>query len=885
MGGGASKAPTDNISDSEPRATPERLQWQDATKLFHEIDADSDGHILSAELTTCLEAHGYPAEVAATLISELDFDSDSQISFDEWRRGFYTSSLCAVKQPVGEDFADLLSKKSGCEIAETAERAMSVEQLQRVQGHIKRRCAPEGWADISGNVLAPAVVSLYECCRYVIKPSTYTRQCSFVELVAREAQPPTFFTSHWWGEPVYDFVRCVEAHAADRGKCTAHASNRKYHASYWVCAYANNQHDIAADLAEDPAQSSFRRALDASEGTLSILDRKGVVFKRIWCAYELYVSLTAAPAQKASFTWDVYTALPLPKKGARGEQPLAVGLLDSKGSQEDAQGKRRREADFPFKLIESSLKLACERADASVTQDKVRILNTIVGDVADLLAPPAASHPKYANLNGTLRSRFAVAGLRAALLKSKVSDFLPFLSSGELLDVSLDFGGVKQFGQGKTAEKIAQALPATLQNITLNADDGITSFLDALPALPNLTALDLSNTGCGVDGALALAKAKAARPGLRVLNLTNCKLDDPAISKLAGALLKVTTSFHLNLSTTYGVFGGGPVSSIGGVPVYNDDQPGNRFGSPKRNGAAVKALGKLAGKGALSELSLCRNDIEEDGVKLGEALLAANDGCKLVSLDLSDTHIDVKGAVAIFEWLGANASLMSLVMTSSAGGERGGGLLNAAAATLALGKALQANASLTHLDISGNGQLDVRWREADAAHTQDPDDPASAIAVLCAGVAAHPTLTRLHMLGAGKVCAAYHQGVLLGTEVRDTGPRLASAVLANPRIESFGEVPVGVLRADAVGGDLKLVDGRVGCAEGWVLTKLLAETQTATSLKTLTLVGRDAQYNERYETLGGDRTACEALREACKGRSPEVRFFAHQGSRPDGYPK
>ena len=653
------------------------------------------------------------------------------------------------------------------------------------------------------------------------------------------------------------------------------------------CAFPRTADDIATDLAEDPAASSFRRALEASEGTLSILDRKGVVFKRIWCTYELFVSLTAAPEKKASYTWDVYTALPPPKKRREGDV-LACGLLDSKDAREDAKGKRMREANFPFKLIESSLKLiACERAEASVAQDKTRILNAIAGDAPDLLAPHPAAHARYDVLNSTLRARFAVAGMRMALQQSKISDFLPYLSAGTLSDISLDFGSCKPFGQGKTAAKLAGALPATLQRLTLIADEGVVSFLDALPELPALTALDLSNAGCGVDGAIALAKAKAARPALRVLNLTNCKLDDPAIAKLAGALLKVNTSFVLDLSTTYGVFGGGPIGSIRGQPVYNDDQPGNRFGSPKRNGAAVKALGKLAGKGALAELILCNNELDDDGARLGEALLAANAGCQLERLDLSSTAISTKSAVSIFEWLGANSSLTSLKMASASGGDPDlwpPKFLNHPACVAALGRALQTNTTLTHLDVSANGELDVRWSGADAAHTQDPDDPASGIAVLCAGVAAHPALRSLHMLGAADVCAAPNPDdpTDVRAEVRDTGPRLAAAVLANPHIESFGEVPVGALRSDAIAGDLRLMDGRVSCAEGWVLIKLL---ETATSLTSLTLVDRDAQANERYNSLGGDKSACEALREACKGRSPAIRFFTNQAYRPDGYPK
>ena len=52
-----------------------------------------------------------------------------------------------------------------------------------------------------------------------------------VELLVDEGtaeQRPQWFISHWWGEPVRDFVASVEAHATAQG---VEAS-----AAYWVCA-------------------------------------------------------------------------------------------------------------------------------------------------------------------------------------------------------------------------------------------------------------------------------------------------------------------------------------------------------------------------------------------------------------------------------------------------------------------------------------------------------------------------------------------------------------------------------------------------------------------------------------------------------------------------
>ena len=58
--------------------------------------------------------------------------------------------------------------------------------------------------------------------------------------------------SHWWGESVKAFISCVLEHAR------LHELGED--ALYWVCAYANNQHELGADLAEDPLDSSSAAA-------------------------------------------------------------------------------------------------------------------------------------------------------------------------------------------------------------------------------------------------------------------------------------------------------------------------------------------------------------------------------------------------------------------------------------------------------------------------------------------------------------------------------------------------------------------------------------------------------------------------------------------------
>merc|ERR1719487_2171218 len=88
-------------------------------------------------------------------------------------------------------------------------------------------------------------------------------QCSYVDLVApagTRAQTPNWFVSHWWGEPVLDFIACVEQHAKVRAL-------KPEDAVYWVCAYANNQHKLDSDITADPKDSAFAKAMQMCEGS------------------------------------------------------------------------------------------------------------------------------------------------------------------------------------------------------------------------------------------------------------------------------------------------------------------------------------------------------------------------------------------------------------------------------------------------------------------------------------------------------------------------------------------------------------------------------------------------------------------------------------------
>ena len=266
--------------------------------LFREMDSDGDGLIDTDELKKHFShRHGMPnADAKAEeLMAGLDHDKDGKIDLKQWRKGTYLENpimqdlgiMEAMRNPTGTSFNDLSeferivsaqdghrlmgfvappedelfqefidedcrASRTGCSIPRVEERGITLHQLHAVWRHIERRCERERWVSFAGELLTPGTVTLYDACRYVIKPATAERQCSLVELMASGPQPPRWFVSHWWGEEICDFIACLEQHAADH--CL------DFHTPYWVCAYANNQHDLgnavtAVSLLPIPDQS------------------------------------------------------------------------------------------------------------------------------------------------------------------------------------------------------------------------------------------------------------------------------------------------------------------------------------------------------------------------------------------------------------------------------------------------------------------------------------------------------------------------------------------------------------------------------------------------------------------------------------------------------
>jgi len=365
-------------------------------------------------------------------------------------------------------------------ILKVEERAILLPQLQELMGTIELRLAEKSLMSTGARptLLCTSNCNLYDTVHHFIKPATMQRKCSYVELVAEGPQLAQWFVSHWWGEPVVQFIACVAKHLHHRQLAET--------VPYWVCAYANNQWQLNDELGRTPSTSSFRRALDVSHGTLSILDNSATVYTRIWCDYEVFVTL-----DKSTWTthlYDIYTW----QKGEALGLTDGVAQIDQRGASwwwEDR--KQKRERNFPFELARAAMQIQVQCGEASVEEDRRRILHAICGSDGAPSQEPPLEHPNYEAVNATLHARFALTSWILALQHGQsIECYARALSVSHLTRISLSFRS-KSYATDAMLKTLAMALPSTLKELCLVmtrckkvSDEGIVALSGAIQSLP-----------------------------------------------------------------------------------------------------------------------------------------------------------------------------------------------------------------------------------------------------------------------------------------------------------------------------------------------------------------------------------------------------------------
>ncbi|CAL1171945.1 unnamed protein product [Cladocopium goreaui] len=312
--------------------------------------------------------------------------------------------------------------------------------------------------------------NLYHTSHWVIKPATLRYRCSFVELVAKDAETqfPCWFVSHAWQEAVCRFVACLRQHAELRNAVGL---------AYWVCAYANNQHKLQEEISANPRGTSFYKAMKLAVGVVLILDRD-VEERNTGTPLLLDVAATDASNQAHVIT----DGLAAPEARL---MPL-LGFLT----------KALREANFPTLLAQKGLSVDISKADASKAEDKIRILNCI-------RLPQARTKAR----NKALAAHFAIASWFGAVTQghdtSNLRRALAADSSRHMVELS--FTGCRGFGDD-SLQQLLNHLPRKLRLLRLDlAFSGVQSW-NFQKEMPPLEQLTLRFTGSRLADASGLAQ-------------------------------------------------------------------------------------------------------------------------------------------------------------------------------------------------------------------------------------------------------------------------------------------------------------------------------------------------------------------------------------------
>ena len=448
-------------------------------------------------------------------------------------------------------------------------RGITLRQLRAIKANMERRCEEEGWKDWKKNILTPEKVTLHDINNYIIKPYTEASESSFVETLPSTAgtQTPRFFVSHTWGETFYHTMDCIEQmvkdfkvnnQSDDNGAQDKKGGGMTQDTPIWICAFANNQHDLKAAITADPSESGFAKAMEVADyRTLSILDEKGEVFTRVWCILELDLTLIKVQEKKEkgrdcddmdlewNGLWAVYTAHDHTylKGTDYGETRKAVGIVPG-GATCDfgiSSYTNLRQRDFPMDRILKGLDTMIQTANASIEHDKTHILNFISGS-EDLNAEPPKEHEKYDALNDAVRGAFAssIAVLQSAC---RVDDdewqrMLRVMSKStkkDKMDFNFSAGEAWDDLSAERAVEMINHLPPSIEGLKIRTAPYGSPFMDAviewIEKSTNLKSLEINDTsvcgrnGCGGrDAGIKLAKTLAAKKSIEVLRLTHTDL-------------------------------------------------------------------------------------------------------------------------------------------------------------------------------------------------------------------------------------------------------------------------------------------------------------------------------------------------------------------------
>jgi hypothetical protein len=386
--------------------------------------------------------------------------------------------------------------------------------------------------------LALEETNFYHVNTWLIQPATRTTNSALFEHIAERQQAPTWFLSHWWGEPLVNAMKCLRRHYSMRGLPS--------HAAYWICAFACREEELTIDFSDGLRYNAFFRAMQLARfKVLLLLDVPtgsgglATPFKRMWCIFECSMCLDQVSAP-------IDTALVLPGSGEE-VQLVCSGLTKFERTSDQYLAGRglvakvKREISFPDEIVRAALAFNVKMTSSSSEQDHRRILNYIIGQPQD--DDPPRDHEKYDRLNKRLQGLFSMVYWHRALCKEKPVGEEPRKKHMAHL------GHISNAIAGDTWRR---SLSLCLAGCDLQDDDSVKWVAQGLPPNAETLSLNLQHAQGLSDHHLETI-ASLLPKGLQVLSLdlSGCRnVSDAGVMTFVQNLSQKVTTLSLGLDNT-----------------------------------------------------------------------------------------------------------------------------------------------------------------------------------------------------------------------------------------------------------------------------------------------------------------------------------------------
>jgi len=329
-------------------------------------------------------------------------------------------------------------ERGAVRVAETHRRGITLQQLKALNELVEVVLKTIEVRDPSRDpgFITLENVNLYHLNELFVLRLTEKEVCSFAELVMDAPQDPVWFVSHWWGTPWRDSLAMLSFHSQVHELSEA--------SPYWICTFANNQHNLEELNTSDLLDTPFVRAIMSSScmGTVMLMNENAEPFRRTWCTLENFISTQHVKKKSRAHLFEVAAVVQEGRqKITVGEEQVRVPRCPALLQQGDADGGFIDKAGyegawFPNEVACSGVKVDIATADASNEDDKRNILRLIIGETDGRKMPqPPAFHEKYDEVNVAIHRVFAPMALHDAAQDGNVPEVERLLSAG-LVDLA-----------------------------------------------------------------------------------------------------------------------------------------------------------------------------------------------------------------------------------------------------------------------------------------------------------------------------------------------------------------------------------------------------------------------------------------------------------------